>query len=1000
MPPIRFLFLVLCAICAITLRAANPIQIENARPGTREWLLTSESVQGEIEGYGSATSVNQGESISFFVNTTAATYNLDIFRMGWYGGTGARRVANTVTRTGVRQTIPTPDLITGLIECNWTDPYTITIPNDWVSGAYLVKLTTVGLPATKNKYILFVVREDSRPANHNFQITVTTAQAYNDWGGKSLYGISPARKVSFNRPYSDGSGTGIFLWRWEYAALRFLEREGFDLTYTTNIDTHRRGHLLLNAKSFLSIGHDEYWSWEMRTNVENALATGVNLGFFSANTCYWQVRFEPSAITGALDRTMVGYKTAALIGDPYALDADPSNDNRITTLWRDPPVNRPESALIGVQYIYYPVNAAIVIDDVVSEPWVFAETGLTSGSSLPGLLGYEVDAMNELTPRGTVRLGHSPFTDTSTNTTRYSQMTIYDAGAAWVFATGSIQFAWGLDDWNGQNHPNSPVSPAAQQMTRNILRKFAGTTASADCQITISPASATVGVDAGYGSVSVTTPSHCGWPVTSNANWLTVTGAASGSGSGTITYQYSSNVGAPARVAALTIGDKTFTLQQASGCAYSYSPSSASIGAAGGDVTFNITTTSVCPWTATTQASWLTVTTPDSGFGNATVIVSAASNEGPSRDAGVYLNGTYFNVHQSNGCAFTVQPQSIVLPASGGEGEIAIATNSACFWSSSTTTGWIVLTGGTNGQGNGATSYTVQPNTTGAERLGTIVVAGVNITVRQTADDCVYTFSPLWASYTSAASSGTIEVTSGCSWSAVVESGASFITITSTNATAVAYTVSQNTTGAARTGTIRIAGRAINITQNAPGHSIFALTATAASTSSVSLTWAPVNGATSYEITRSSNGSGFGFVTSTASTALTDAGLTSNRTYLYRIRAIGGSGVLAFSNIDPATTIIFIDPAITPGVTKVKAVHVTQLRNAVNAFRAAAALPVQNFTDASLAGGVIRAVHIAQLRSALAAARSAIGLPGVSYSEPSLSVIRASHFTDLRAGVQ
>lgn len=990
----------LCALYAATLGAANPIQIENAKPGTDQWRLFSESVNGEIEGYGSATSVNQGESISFYVNTIASTYQLDIFRLGWYGGEGGRRVASSVIRTGVQQVIPTPDPVTGLTECNWVDPYTITIPNDWVSGAYLVKLTTIGTSSQKNKYILFVVREDSRPANHNFQLTVTTSQAYNNWGGKSLYGTSPARKVSFNRPYTDGSGTGIFMWRWEYSAIRFLEREGFDLTYTTNIDTHRRGHLLLNAKSFLSIGHDEYWSWEMRTNVENALANGVNLGFFSANTCYWQVRFEPSTINGALDRTMVGYKHAAMASDPYALDGNPSNDNRITTLWRDPPVNRPEAALIGVQYIYYPVEEAIVIDDVTSQPWVFAETGLTTGSSLPGLLGYEVDAMNEFTPQGTVRLGHSPF-QTASGTTMYSDMTIYDAGPAWVFATGSIQFAWGLDSWNGHNHPYAPVSHGAQQITRNILREFAGSSAHVDCQVTIDPDSVLVGSSAGSGTISLTTASHCGWSVSSSAEWLTAT-PTSGTGNATITYQHASNGGSPTRYATLTIADKTFNVEQRSGCTYSYSPESASIGAAGGTVSFDIITTNVCSWTAETRAGWLTITSPmsGSGSGNATVTVSVAPNEGPSRNAGVYLNGMYHNVHQSGGCTYAAQPTSVALPASGGEGEIAITTNSACFWSSSTATAWIVLTSGTSGQGEGVTRYTVQANTTGADRLGTIVVAGINVTVRQSATECLYEFSPLWTSHTSAATTGTINVTSACEFEAVVESGAAFIQITSVTPAAVNYTIGENVTGTARSGTIRIAGRAINITQNAAGVPMFPLTATATSTNAASLSWSAVSGATTYEIYRSSNGGSLGLVTAISSLSYNDGGLAANRTYLYRIRAIGPSGSIAYSNLDPATTIVFTDPAIVPGVTPIKAAHILQLRTAVNALRAAGVLPSRSFTDASLSGVRVKALHVAQLREALAAGRAAIGLPPVSYSVPDLSVVRASHINELRAGVQ
>ena len=986
-------------MCAISVAAANPVQIENARPGTGDWKLFSEAVNGEVEGYASATSVNQGESISFYVSSTAPQYNIDIFRMGWYGGQGARRLANTVTRTGFQQVVPTPDPVTGLIECNWTDPYTITIPNTWVSGVYLAKLTTVGLPSVKNKYIIFVVREDSRLANHNFQLTVSTAQAYNSWGGKSLYGANPSRKVSFNRPYSDGSGTGIFMWRWEYNAVRFLEREGYDLIYTTNLDTHRRGHLLRNAKSFLSVGHDEYWSWEMRENVETALSHGVNLGFFSANNIYWQVRFEPSPISGVQDRTMVSYKAAALTSDPYALDSNPSNDTRITTQFRLAPVNRPESALLGVQFVYYPVDTDIVIDDVTGEPWVFAESGLTTGSKLAGLLGYEVDAMNEFTPAGTVRLGHSPYVD-SDNKTQYSHMTIYYAGLGWVFSTGSIQWAWGLDDWNGHNHPNAPVSHGAKQITRNILRKFAGSTESADCQITINPTSASVGAAAGSGSIALSTASHCGWSISSSANWLTVNGATSGTGSTTINYQFTSNVGAPARNATLTAGDKIFTLQQANGCAYSFSPQSASIGAAGGNVTFTIETTSVCAWTATTSENWLSVTSPGSGSGNTTVTVAVARNEGPARDGGVYLNGTYFNIRQSGGCTYTAQPGSVAMPASGGEGQVEITTHAECFWSSSTTASWIVLTSGTNGEGSGVTTYTVQPNTTGAERVGLIVAAGVSVTIRQSGTNCLYDVSPLWSSHSSEAGTGTINVASSCTFDAVVESGAHFITITGMTASTITYSLAQNNSATARAGTIRVSGRAVNVTQNGSGQAIFGLTATATSASTASLSWGSVGGAVSYEIYRSSNGSSFGLVTATPSASYGDSGLAANRTYLYRIRAVGASGALAYSYIDPATTIVFTDPVIVPGVTRIKAAHILQLRTAVNAMRLSGLLTSQSFVDPSLTGVAVRAVHIAQLRGALAAARAAIGLPPVSYTDPALSAVRASHINDLRAGVQ
>jgi len=151
----------------------------------------------------------------------------------------------------------------------------------------------------------------------SFQASINTYQAYNIWGGKSLYTVPPAVKVSFNRPYFRGWGSGDFL-RWEYNTIRYLEREGYDVSYSSDVDTHERGDLLLSHKGFLVVAHDEYWSWQMRNNVENARDSGVNLGFFTANTCFWQIRYEPSPVTGDADRTIVGYKYTALTADPLA----------------------------------------------------------------------------------------------------------------------------------------------------------------------------------------------------------------------------------------------------------------------------------------------------------------------------------------------------------------------------------------------------------------------------------------------------------------------------------------------------------------------------------------------------------------------------------------------------------------------------------------------------------------------------------------------------------
>ena len=121
-------FLAWC-LAAVNACAGNPIQLENAKPGTADWQLVSPSQYREIEGYASLTSVNRGGTISLFVNTIAPSYTIDIYRVGWYGGLGGRQVLGPITRTGIRQDIPAPDS-DGLIECNWIDPFVVTIPNN------------------------------------------------------------------------------------------------------------------------------------------------------------------------------------------------------------------------------------------------------------------------------------------------------------------------------------------------------------------------------------------------------------------------------------------------------------------------------------------------------------------------------------------------------------------------------------------------------------------------------------------------------------------------------------------------------------------------------------------------------------------------------------------------------------------------------------------------------------------------------------------------------
>jgi hypothetical protein len=475
----------------LLLALALSTAVENQKPGTPDWELTDVAEAREIEGYASKTSVSGGEPIDLFVHTIAARYTIDVFRMGWYGGAGARRVAGPIERTGIAQEVPAPDPVTGLVECTWRDPYrldTRDADGAWTTGIYLARLTTMpggrGGGPRKQSFIVFVVRDDARQAPIVFQSSVTTFAAYNNWGGKSLYafnsGSAPARKVSFDRPYAVNpygvrlDGASDFLRRWEYNAVRFLEREGYDLAYVTDVDTHQRP-IAGAARIFLSVGHDEYWSWQMREHVEAARDRGVHLAFLGADACFWQIRFEPGS-RGDADRAIVAYKEAAGDLDPLAIDGQPQNNRLITGRWRDRPTSRPEERLIGVMYAADPVDADIIVSN--AGHWVFAGTGLRNGDVLRGLLGYEVDAIYGGGPATLERLAHSPFVEQGgatekTPQTKYSDMTIYTADSgALVFATGSIQWSWGLDGYNAPAWHTLRVSEPAQHMTRNVLNRM------------------------------------------------------------------------------------------------------------------------------------------------------------------------------------------------------------------------------------------------------------------------------------------------------------------------------------------------------------------------------------------------------------------------------------------------------------------------------------------------------------------------------------------------
>jgi hypothetical protein len=462
----------------------NPTTRENQQPGSNKWQLglagfrIADDATAQIVGYASATSINKGEAVNFYVSVTPVqTYTIDIYRVGWYGGRGGRLLQHIDPINGIHQPGCPPEASTGMIVCHWQPSYTLNVPTNWTSGIYLALLTNA---KSYQNYIVFAVRDDQRAADLLYQQSVTTYQAYNNFPddgktGKSLYnynsygdntisGNTRAVKVSFDRPYNYGAGQFM---NWEINFVRWLERSGYDVAYSTDIDTHSAGERLRHYKAFLSVGHDEYWSKEMYDAVEAARDMGVNLAFFGADAISWQVRFEPSA-DGVSNRVIVCYKDAAL---------DPVQNQTTTVDWRNQRIKRPEQSLIGIQYTSQLTNTSHLKNNApyvitASSNWVYAQTGLKDGDSIPGLVGYESDRLvpNFPRPRNTsyTILSKSPFTTTG-NIEDYSNAAVYQApSGAWVFAAGTVSWSWGLDDYNNRG----VVDPRIQRVTENILDRF------------------------------------------------------------------------------------------------------------------------------------------------------------------------------------------------------------------------------------------------------------------------------------------------------------------------------------------------------------------------------------------------------------------------------------------------------------------------------------------------------------------------------------------------
>jgi len=438
---------------------------ENAKLGTIDWVVSALPPEHTLEGFASQVSAVSGDDVALHVNTTATAVQVQAYRMGYYGGLGGRLVYQSDMVAAGPQPPATLTPGVGIVSCPWSPTLTLSIDDTWPPGCYLLKLVGNG---GQQQYIPLTIRNDDSAAAFVFQNSVTTWQAYNLYGEYSLYYgpnssgkpvfANRARAVSFDRPYPQtwAAGAADFMGN-ELPLLYHLESLGLDLTYWTDVDLHANPSLLMNHNCLFSLGHDEYWSHEMRTGAANANAAGVNLAFLGANACYRQIRLQPTSV--GPNRLQVCYKDAA--EDPMTAQ----NPALTTVNWNQAPVNDPESTLIGSTYQSVGAQADMVVTD--SSSWFFDGCNMTDGQVLPQMIIGEYDRYVPSLPgpRNVDVLAHSPIPGQR----NWSDLTYFTApgGGGGVLASGSAYFVYRLSN-STYIPPN--VLPKAVAETGLLLR--------------------------------------------------------------------------------------------------------------------------------------------------------------------------------------------------------------------------------------------------------------------------------------------------------------------------------------------------------------------------------------------------------------------------------------------------------------------------------------------------------------------------------------------------
>lgn len=461
---------------------------ENRLPGTKAWVISGAPATGSIEGFANTTYAAAGQDIVLYVSTTAASFHVVAYRMGWYGGAGARQIWESAQVAG-RVQPPCPVTAgTNMVSCdNWAPSLSVAVTAAFVQGDYLFKLVGAG---GEQSYVLMTIWDPASTATYLVMTRSLTEQGWNTFGGYSYYqgegACAPtyppcnrARVVSFDRPYAGtGYGSSDFLSN-EYPLVRLMEKNGLDAAYVSDVTVDQHPGILANHRTLLSLGHDETWTYNEREAAVQAFQHGMNIVFFGAAAVLRHSRLQPSPLGSAQEE--VDYRDSA--EDPLDGKGNPMLVTGNT--WSSPPSSWSEVPWIGQIYAGYTNPGVQAMPLKVTEPsaWIYRGTGLQAGSLVPGVILSDID---HLAPAGSFPsdievMAHSPLPLASVYTNQgkwagytYSDLTYYtdQTSKAGILDTGTVNWIPAID-------PCVPggkdcFSAAVVQMTLNILWVFGG----------------------------------------------------------------------------------------------------------------------------------------------------------------------------------------------------------------------------------------------------------------------------------------------------------------------------------------------------------------------------------------------------------------------------------------------------------------------------------------------------------------------------------------------